>query len=316
MWVAMLIIFFATAVALDIYNIVLKHIVSLFYINYRDFTVSPSNILLVSFSVSTLCTLFGLFDARRLRVENLTIETSKLPEGVNRIRIFQISDLHLGIILGRGILNKVISEIDKAKPDLIVSTGDLLDAEMNHIDYLAEYLRRLNPRLGKFAVLGNHESYSGIDHAVEFIENAGFTVLRGEGTTVKDEINIAGVDDPAIKIMEDNGSADSETDMLSQLPSDKFTLLLKHRPTINKGSLGLFDLQLSGHTHKGQIFPVHLAIMIFFPYYAGFYEFAKGSVLYTSRGTGTAGPPVRFLAPPEVTVIDIVSGSKRDRDGS
>jgi predicted MPP superfamily phosphohydrolase len=97
-----------------------------------------------------------------------------------------------------------------------------------------------------------------------------------------------------------------EKDILAKIPRNKFTLLLKHQPRIDRPSVGLFDLQLSGHAHKGQIFPFTLVTRIIFPLNAGDYDLGKGSLLHVSRGSGTWGPPVRFLAPPEVTIIELV----------
>jgi predicted MPP superfamily phosphohydrolase len=96
-----------------------------------------------------------------------------------------------------------------------------------------------------------------------------------------------------------------ERQLLSGLPKDKFTLFLKHRPDVEQSSEGLFDLQLSGHAHKGQLFPFTLVVRLVFPRIAGLYQLSSGSWLYVSRGTGTWGPPIRFLAPPEITVIDL-----------
>ena len=96
----------------------------------------------------------------------------------------------------------------------------------------------------------------------------------------------------------------SETEMLSPLPRDKFVLLLKHRPLVDKDAIGLFDLQLSGHIHKGQIFPFTLLTALYYPLTS-----EKNTALYVSRGSGTWGPPIRFLAPPEVTVIELVHGA-------
>ncbi len=248
--------------------------------------------------------------------------TSKLPEGINKLTIVQISDIHLGIIVREEMLDKVIKEIKNAKPDIIVSTGDLLDGEINHVDYLAEHLKRVPARLGKFAVTGNHEFFGGIKHALKFIEDAGFTILRGRGLTVQGVINIAGVDDsPGKNVRHDEKTKfESEREILSKLPSNIFTLLLKHKPNVNKDALGLFDLQLSGHTHGGQIFPVHLAIGLFFPHYNGYRELSKGAALYVSRGAGTTGSPVRLLSPPELTVIEVVSAkseiSEKNQDSN
>lgn len=307
MWVALLILFFSSSVSLDIYNFLIRSV----FLNtaYERLMLSGLQIFITSISASVIFTAYGFFDAQNIRTERVVVKTSKLPEGLNRLRVLQISDLHLGIILGKNILDKVMKIIETEKPDLIVSTGDFLNAELDHIDNLSEEFRKVNPRFGKFAVTGNHESYVGIKHAVRFIEDSGFRLLRGEGVTVNDVINIAGVDDPALEVMKPDAGKNvlKESDILSDLRAGLFTILLKHRPDIDAGSLGLFDLQLSGHTHKGQIFPVHFAIRVFYPYYAGYYKLAKGSALYTSRGAGTAGPPVRFLSPPEVTVIDLVT---------
>jgi hypothetical protein len=118
-------------------------------------------------------------------------------------------------------------------------------------------------------------------------------------------LNLAGVDDPAGQTL---GLAAGlpEKELLSSLPRDKFTVFLRHRPIVDRDSLGLFDLQISGHTHKGQIFPFVILTRFFFPYYSGFFELPGRAVLYVSRGSGTWGPPIRFLAPPEVTVYELV----------
>jgi predicted MPP superfamily phosphohydrolase len=99
---------------------------------------------------------------------------------------------------------------------------------------------------------------------------------------------------------------EAEIRLLSQLAPQPFTVLLKHRPWVNPRSRGQFDLQLSGHTHKGQIFPFNVVVKRFYPYLSGLIPLGQGSLLYVNRGSGTWGPPVRFLAPPEVTLIEIV----------
>jgi predicted MPP superfamily phosphohydrolase len=107
----------------------------------------------------------------------------------------------------------------------------------------------------------------------------------------------------------------AEKDLLGPLPDLRFTLFLKHRPVVEKGSAGLFDLQLSGHIHKGQIFPFNLVTRLFYRVKTGFWHLQGDAALYVSRGTGTWGPPVRFLAPPEITVIDLVHGpGRKDRN--
>ena len=154
---------------------------------------------------------------------------------------------------------------------------------------------------------GNHEYYAGIDQALDFTRKAGFTVLRGQATETAG-ITIAGVDDSTAADIRGGHEVD-ERQLLGPLPDSKFTLFLKHRPVVEKGSAGLFDLQLSGHIHKGQIFPFYLITRLFYPVKTGLSHLQGKATLYVSRGTGTWGPPVRVLAPPEITVIDLVHGA-------
>jgi predicted MPP superfamily phosphohydrolase len=297
------------ALVLELYNYIVQYSNITSGNGLISATLTPAQIFFLPFAVSVIFNTYGYIEAQLLSVERLTLKTSKLPEGIDRIRIAQISDLHLGIINRDNVLNRVVRKIEKEDPDMIVSTGDLVEGVVFHISYLADKLKKVNARLGKFAVLGNHEFYGGIRHSIGFIENSGFTILRGEGIVVENMINIAGIDDLAEeKKQRDNISETrDERDALSGLSPDMFTILLKHRSDVNSKSTDLFDLQLSGHTHKGQIFPINLITPFIFRHHSGFIRLPNRSALYVSRGAGTAGPPVRFLSRPEITVIDIVA---------
>ncbi|NIO03267.1 MAG: metallophosphoesterase, partial [Proteobacteria bacterium] len=223
--------------------------------------------------------------------------------------IVQISDVHLGLIVRHERLKRILTRFERAEPDLLVSTGDLVDGQIDSLKGLVEPLKAIKPKYGKFAITGNHEFYAGLDHALDFTEKAGFQILRGEASTIANMINIAGVDDATGEYF-GLVKGVSEKELLSQLPRDKFTLFLKHRPISDGHAQGLFDLQLSGHTHRGQIFPFTLITRIFFSYDAGLVQLPNNSYLYTSRGSGTWGPPIRFLSPPEVTIIKLVHHSE------
>ena len=308
-WLALLVPFFPLAVLLDLYNAGIRYAASMNLQLLSLPVISSESTLLTPFVISLLITTYGYFEAKNIKVTRLTLQTGKLPEAVNRIRVAQISDLHLRVIEGDDILDKVVTILEDEKPDLIVSTGDLMDGSIRHIKHLAEPLQRLQPPLGKFAVTGNHELYGGIKKTTRFIEDSGFTLLRGEAVTVGNALSIAGIDFTGgeAKKYSSDFQYGPEKEVLAGLPAGLFTLLLKHRSDVEKDCLGLFDLQLSGHTHRGQIFPMHLATMFLFQHHTGFIELSKGSAIYVSRGTGTAGPPVRFLSAPEVTIIDIVA---------
>jgi predicted MPP superfamily phosphohydrolase len=247
---------------------------------------------------------YGAVEAHRIPIETVTIRSSRLPSSVVRIRIVQISDVHLGPMLYPGRMAPMIKAIESAQPDLLVCTGDLIDGPLLHPTTVAAFFRNISAPLGKFAVTGNHEYYFGSERASAFIKEAGFTLLDNQSVPAGNHIVVTGIDDPADGHSEKDELAESQ--LSAALPKDKFALLLKHRPFIDAGAKGRFDLQLSGHTHQGQIFPFGLVIRLFYPLGHGLHRITEESCIYISRGTGTWGPPIRILAPPEVTVIDLV----------
>ncbi|HXX56813.1 MAG TPA: metallophosphoesterase [Thermodesulfovibrionales bacterium] len=304
-WMGVLFLFCSVSLLTDLYRSVISLAGLVLKADLSGLALSNQYAFFLPLGVALSIAFYGYFEARDIRTELVTIKTSKIPEDIGRLRIVQISDVHIGLIVRQERVSRILAEVKKADPDIFVSTGDLVDGQINGLTGLSEMLREINPRYGKFAITGNHEYYAGLDQALAFTEKAGFRVLRGEGLTVGGMINIAGVEDPAGKAF---GLFRGRTErvILERLPREKFTLLLKHRPLIEKESLGLFDLQLSGHVHKGQIFPFSVVTWLYYPVASGGRELSGNAYLYVSRGSGTWGPPIRFLAPPEVTVIDLI----------
>lgn len=306
-WMVALFLFFSIHLVIDIYT-VLIHIAS--KTSLPVFTkLVPGNT--VSFVTTLLLSLgiivYGRFEAKNIQIETVILKTEKLPPHINRLRIAQISDTHFSAIIGVDLARKITDKIEAINPDILFSTGDFTDRALRENEEIAALFQGLEPPYGKYAVMGNHEFYLGVDKAVEFTQKAGFRMLRNEGVAIGDLVNIAGVDDPAAKQFGLEANI-TEEEILRKFSSKKLTILLKHQPTISEKSLGMFDLQLSGHLHKGQIFPFSLLISFFFPYLDGLFNIEGDSYLYVSRGTGTWGPPIRFLAPPEITVIEFRRG--------
>ena len=303
-WMGLLFIFTSASFFFDIYRLLHLLVKMLTRSPLEAFTISIRNFCILSILISFAVVIYGYFEALSIRAEHVTVETPKIPETIGRLRVVQISDVHLGLIVGKSRLKRILEKVKDAHPDIFVSTGDLVDGQMDELDTLTDMFQNVPTTYGKFAVTGNHEFYAGLNRALAFTKKAGFTILRGEGLTVSNVLNIAGVDDPAVKRYVPN-LAVSEKALLEKMPGDKFTLFLKHQPVISSESLGRFDLQLSGHTHKGQIFPFYLFTKLFYRMHTGLSKLKGNALLYVSRGSGTWGPPVRFLSPPEVTIIDI-----------
>jgi predicted MPP superfamily phosphohydrolase len=247
---------------------------------------------------------YASVEARQIRVEHLKITTPKLAEG--RVTIAQISDLHLGMMLGDDFLEQVIGIVRAAKPDIIVATGDVIDGEGDDLAELATHFRKLAPPSGMYTILGNHENFAGVEKSLQFFDEAGFTALRGEFVPVEGII-LAGVDDRTLDARAREMSADKRQ-ALASTQRDKFVVLLKHQPQVDNAIP--FDLQLSGHAHGGQIFPFGLFTLMTYGVRAGLYRHDGGRMLYINRGAGTWGPPMRLFVPPEITLITIEGTGK------
>ncbi len=304
-WMAIVALFFCSSIIIDFLRLLVR---LAGFIGRRDFsgiTHQPLLYFLVPFGICLFIATYGYFEAWNVQPVRLTIRTPKIPAEIGSFKIVQISDVHLGIMVGEKKLENILKLVKKENPDLLVSTGDLVDGEMYNVSGLIGLLKQINPKYGKYAITGNHEYYAGIEKALKFTRDAGFTMLRGESVNVAGILNLAGVDDPAGRY-QNPGKRISEKELLSPLPRDKFTLFLKHRPLIDKDAVGLFDLQLSGHAHKGQIFPISLITEAVYPIDEGYMKLDDGDYLYVSKGAGTWGPPIRFLAPPDIVVIELI----------
>ncbi|MFN3740482.1 MAG: metallophosphoesterase [Thermodesulfovibrionales bacterium] len=296
LWMAIIFLFCSFSIASDVAILLFKRFIpSMKGLQSYAFYFC----LLLSLSL----TIYGYIEALNIKTERIEIRTEKIKRN---IRIVQVSDLHIGLIVRSGRLNRIMDKVKEAMPDILVSTGDLVDGQIDRLEDIAGIFKNLNAPFGRFAITGNHEFYAGLKEALLFTEKAEFTVLRGEAIYLPElNLTIAGVDDPAGKGYGLSIDIPDEK-VLAGLDPESFILFLKHRPIVSKHARGLFDLQLSGHTHKGQIFPFSILTRIYYPKDSGCLEEVNGCYLYVSRGAGTWGPPVRVLAPPEITVIDIV----------
>ena len=296
LWMGLLFLFISSAALIELLNLALTR---------SRLKVSARALFMTAAAYSLVIGCYGYYEARNIVTEHLTIKSKRIPRTVNRIRIVQISDVHVGQIVREDRIKAVIAAIKAASPDIVVSTGDLVDGHQRHFSGLERLFVEVRPRLGKYAILGNHEYYVGVEDSERFIKDSGFNLLKNENFELGGVICITGVDDARSKSAQ-RDNALIEARLLKSAATSGFRLLLKHRPLVERGSEENFDLQLSGHVHKGQIFPFNFLTWLSFPVRAGLTELKSGGYLYVSRGTGVWGPPIRFLAAPEITVIDLL----------
>jgi uncharacterized protein len=305
-WMGYIFIFICLAVLLDLYHLIVRGLQHLFKSDWTGITLMRRQSLALASIAAAALMVYGAYSAYQVGTERVTLYSEKIPSHVERIRIVQISDLHLGVMIYPGRMGPILEAVRQAQPDILVSTGDLIDGDPRIVSDGVQLFKALAAPMGKYAVTGNHEYYHGIADSLMLTEKGGFQVLRNTGMVIQDLIAIAGVDDPA-------GGIDvqaAEAGALAGLPADKFIILLKHRPQVDPASLGRFDLQLSGHTHRGQVFPFNFIVKLVYPLMDGLYEVAPGHFLYAHGGTGTWGPPIRLLASPEITIIDLMPATR------
>ena len=233
------------------------------------------------------------------------------PAALDGFRIAQISDIHIGPILDRRFAKQLTHRVNALTPDLVAVTGDLVDGSVSKLRDEVSPFAALRGRHGVFFVTGNHDHYSGAERWIERVRELGFRVLRNERVTIEQDgaaFELAGVDDHRSGFESGQGGEDLAA-ALAELPAERAVVLLAHDPsTFTKASGMSVDLQLSGHTHGGQIWPFAYFVRLAIPFVAGLYR--RGSAqLYVSRGTGFWGPPMRLLAPAEITDIRLRSAT-------
>jgi len=240
----------------------------------------------------------------RTPVREVRISLPRWPAALDHYHIAQISDLHVGPTLGRRWTRTLVERINALTPDLIVITGDLADGTAAEVGEDLTPLAALRARDGVFYVTGNHEYYWGAEAWVDFVRAQGIRVLRNERVALEGEdgFDLAGIDDLT---SHHYGRGADLSQALAGRDARRPLILLAHQPreALQAEEAGV-DLQLSGHTHGGQIFPFHYITRLAQPYLAGWHRLGRLQ-LYVSRGTGFWGPPMRLFAPPEITRIEI-----------
>jgi predicted MPP superfamily phosphohydrolase len=268
------------------------------------------------FALSGLAILVGgIRAATGPKVVEVEIPCPELPPELDGFRIVQISDLHVSSLIRTRYVQRVTRLTNALKPDLVALTGDIIDGPINQLGAYAAPLAELEPKGRVFFITGNHEYYAGAPAWLQRFRQMGMTVLENAHVPVEHngvELMIAGVNDPAVRMLDPQGGADPTRAAVQAaggrpVKQPAFKILLAHNPKVASAvSQAGFDLQLSGHTHAGQFFPwTYVVRLVHAPHHAGLSREGKMRV-YVSAGTGTWGPPVRLGTVAELTLIKLV----------
>lgn len=241
----------------------------------------------------------------RLQIKEVKVALAKLPAALNDFTIVQLTDIHLGPTIGRQFAEEIVALTNAQNPDIIAITGDLVDGSVEDLRHAAAPLAQLRAKHGVYFVTGNHEYYSGVDEWLRELERLGIKVLRNERVVLGEpeaQVAIAGVDDASAHRFGDGHGSDVERALQDHPPSIPVVLLAHQPKTIHAAAKAGVDLQLSGHTHAGQIWPFSYLVRLDQPFLSGLHR-QDGTQIYVSAGTGYWGPPLRLGTQAEVTKL-------------
>ena len=266
---------------------------------------------------ATLVTALGFSNARRTAaVVPVEVPVAGLPPALHGFTVAQISDVHVGPTIRHGYLQRIVDTVNRLGADMVAVTGDLVDGSVAQLGAHVAPLAGLRSRHGTFFVTGNHEYYSGAHAWIEALRRLGLTVLMNEHVVLHHDgdgqaaaLVVAGVTDWSAHHFDEAHRSDPHAAIAGAPPDAGVRLLLAHQPrSAAKASEAGFDVQLSGHTHGGQFWPWNLFVRFQQPFTAGLHRL-QDLWVYTSRGTGYWGPPKRFGAPSEITLLTLVAAA-------
>ena len=293
-WIGILFLLLATLIATDLFTLG-------GWLLPRVAPMLPGWAAIAAVALSIIALVQGL---RPPVVRHYEVALNGLPPGRDGLVLVAVSDLHLGTLLGRRWLSRVINQVHSLSPDIVVVVGDLIDGNVDRVEPLLPVLKQLRAPFGVWAVTGNHEYYAGVEPSVRLLQNAGFSVLRDCSSEVLPGLVFAGVDDFTARAQFGFDNRQPLATALAGRPAGA-AILLSHSPaqTEQAAAAGV-SLMLSGHTHNGQLWPFSYLVALRYPLLGGRYQVGGLSVI-VCRGTGTWGPRMRLWRPSEIVRIKL-----------
>jgi predicted MPP superfamily phosphohydrolase len=305
-WFAFLVYFILLLLGLDIIRLLesfFHFLPNFIYDNYEK-TKTITAIAIIAFV--GLIVFLGNLNKRDITIKTLELQFPKGEGKLNELNIVAASDIHLSPIDGERLLERIVDKMNSLNPDIIILAGDIVDdkAEVLEQRKIGESFKRLNPKYGIYTINGNHEFINGVDSSVRYAEHLGMKVLRDEYVIIDSSLYIVGREDVSMNSFIGR-KRKSLVEIMSSINTDYPKILLDHTPVkLEQAEKQGIDLQFSGHTHHGQIWPGNIITNMIYEISWGYKK--KGNThYYVSSGAGTWGPPVRTGSKSEIVNIKI-----------
>lgn len=268
--------------------------------------------LAVVSAITLITVIAGHINAVSTRISHYNLTIEKDGGSLNKIRIVAASDIHMGTIIAKHRVSKLVNLINKQHPDIVLFAGDIVDEDLAPVirRNLGQKLVQIRSKYGVFAITGNHEYIGGAEPAVKYMKEHGVTVLRDSLLLIDNSFYIVGRDDKDSRRYSSH-QREKVADLLKGIDNTKPVILLDHQPFhLEEAQAAGVDIQLSGHTHHGQLWPLSYITKAIFELSSGYLK--KGNTHFiVSNGYGSWGPPVRIGNRPEILVIDVKFVKKR-----
>lgn len=306
LWLAAMLYFFLAVLLIDILRL-FNHIIP-FYPTFITDNIEKVKLWLFSgVGITVLLVIIaGHINTLHPRVKKLDIHIAKHANGMQSLNAVMMSDIHLGTLIGNGHFEKIVEKVQKLKPDIIFLAGDILDEDLEPVlrQNIGETLRRLHAPMGVFGVMGNHEYIGGAEPAYNYLKEHGLQILRDSVVKVSDSFYLIGREDRDKPRFAGRQRMDLE-DLAAQVDFGFPVILIDHQPYYLEKAAALgIDLQLSGHTHHGQLWPLNYITSAIYTLSRGYGKIGNMHA-FVSNGVGTWGPPVRIGNSPEIIHMHI-----------
>ncbi len=305
-WLAFMLYFILVALVIDIARVA-NHFFNVFPPSfYTDYQHTKLMTLYVSMALVTLIVAIGFINARIPRIKTLELHVGKAVSGEKSLNIVMASDIHLGTIIAKRKANRLVETINSLHPDIVLFAGDVVDEDLAPVikNNLGANLLQIKAKLGVYAITGNHEYIGGVEKAVNYLEEHGITVLRDTSLLIDRRFYLVGREDRDRPRF--SGKRRLElAELMKQVDLTRPVILMDHQPfSLERTVEEKADLQVSGHTHHGQLWPFNYITSAMYEISCG-YKLIGNTHFYVSTGFGTWGPPVRLGNRPEIVQIKL-----------